>query len=128
MSDNRKKFSFITNLSNIPPGIIAYLYKNRWDIEKIFDEVKNKLSEKKAWATSAIAKNMQAQFICMAHNLLLQMEKRLQKHGVEDSHENDRRSKRLERSLSRCSIDKSKLPVFFKTVKRSTERSVKFIR
>ena len=124
----KKKFSFITSLSNIPPGMIAYLYKTRWDIEKIFDQVKNKLAEKKAWATSIVAKNMQAQFICITHNLLLLMEKHLQDHGIEDHNENKRRSQRLDRSLSRCTINKSKLPVFFKTVKRPTERSVKFIR
>ena len=44
---NGKRFNFVTSLSNISPGLIAYLYKLRWDIEKIFDEVKNKLSEKK---------------------------------------------------------------------------------
>ncbi len=37
-------FSFVTSLTNIPPGLIAYLYKTRWDIEKIFDQVKNKLA------------------------------------------------------------------------------------
>jgi hypothetical protein len=62
-------YSFVTSLTNVPPGLIAYLYKTRWDIEKIFDQVKNKLVEKKAWATSDTAKNMQAQFICIAHNL-----------------------------------------------------------
>ncbi len=66
-----KTYSFVTNLTHIPPGLIAYLYKTRWDIEKIFDQVKNKLAEKKAWATSFTAKNMQAQFICLAHNLML---------------------------------------------------------
>jgi hypothetical protein len=123
-----EKFSFITSLSNIPPGLIAYLYKTRWDIEKIFDQVKNKMAEKKAWATSSTAKNMQAQFICMAHNLLLQLEKHLKKLGVEDHGENKRRSQRLDKSLSRCEIEESKLPAFFKTVKRPTERSLKFIR
>jgi len=55
-----RRYVFITNLTNLPPGLIAYLYKTRWDIEKIFDQVKNKLAEKKAWATSFTAKNMQA--------------------------------------------------------------------
>lgn len=31
-----KKFNFINSLSNISPGLIAYLYKLRWDIEKFF--------------------------------------------------------------------------------------------
>lgn len=40
------------------PGLIAYLHKVRWDIEKIFDQVKNKLAEKKSWATSETARVM----------------------------------------------------------------------
>ena len=66
-----ESFSFLTNAKNIAPGLVAYLYKSRWNIEKIFDQVKNKLSEKKAWATSDTAKSMQAQFICLTHNLML---------------------------------------------------------
>jgi len=40
----------------------------RWDVEKVFDELKNKLGEKQAWATSKNAKTMQATFLCIAHN------------------------------------------------------------
>lgn len=61
----------------MPPGLIAYLYKARWNIEKVFDQVKNKLNEKKAWATSDIAKEMQAQFVCLAHNLMHLFEDRI---------------------------------------------------
>ena len=64
-------YAFVTSLTNVPPGFVAYLYKTRWDIEKIFDQVKNKLAEKKAWATSDTAKQMQAQFMCIAHNFML---------------------------------------------------------
>ena len=31
---------------NIRPGVIAFLYKLRWDVEKVFDQLKNKLEEK----------------------------------------------------------------------------------
>lgn len=124
-----KRFNFITNLSNISPGLIAYLYKLRWDIEKIFDEVKNKLSEKKAWATSDTAKTMQAQFICLAHNLMLIFESCLEQNGIENSKENARRKDRLDRALKNVSCtNKKKLPIFLTTPKRATQRSVKFIR
>jgi hypothetical protein len=33
-------YRFVTSLTTVPPGIIAHLYKIRWDIEKIFDQVK----------------------------------------------------------------------------------------
>jgi IS4 transposase len=31
----------------IPPGLIALLYKLRWGVEKSFDEMKNKLLERR---------------------------------------------------------------------------------
>ena len=55
-----KVYRFITNELTLPPGLLAFLYKLRWDIEKIFDQVKNKLMEQKAWANSQTAKIQQA--------------------------------------------------------------------
>jgi len=47
-----KVYNFMTNLSkSIRPGVVALLYKMRWDIEKIFDEFKNRMGEKKSWST-----------------------------------------------------------------------------
>lgn len=123
-----KSYGFVTNLSNVPPGLIAYLYKTRWDIEKIFDQVKNKLVEKKAWATSDTAKNMQAQFICIAHNLMLILEQCLKKQGIENKMENSRRRQRLAKVLADTKTKRDKLPGFMTTPKRPTQRSVKFIR
>jgi len=121
-------YSFVTSLTNVPPGLIAYLYKTRWDIEKIFDQVKNKLAEKKAWATSSTEKNMQAQFVCIAHNLMLTLEQCLKKEGVENEIENNRRSKRLDKALASSKTRKDKLPVFLTTPKRPTQLPLKFIR
>jgi hypothetical protein len=42
------EYTYLTNLLTLPPGLIAYLYKSRWDVEKVFDEKKNKLMEKKS--------------------------------------------------------------------------------
>ena len=94
-------YVFVTSLTTVPPGLIAYLYKTRWDIEKIFDQVKNKFSEKKAWATSDTAKNMQAQFVCIAHNLMLILEQCLKKEGVKNEIEDSRRQKRLDEALAK---------------------------
>ncbi len=121
-------YRFITSLTNIPPGLIAYLYKTRWDLQKIFNEVKNELAEKKAWATSDTAKNMQAQFICMAHNLMLILEQDLKKEGLENKNEDNRRRKRLDQTLSRITTCNDKLPIFLKTPKRPTQRPLKVIR
>jgi hypothetical protein len=122
-------YRFITSLNKtIPPGLIAFLYKCRWDIEKIFDEIKNKLFEKKAWATSDIAKEMQAQFVCIAHNLMLLLEGCVEKEGIVNKIEDNRRTKRLEKVIADKKLNSKKLPVFLTEPKSATQRSVKFIR
>ena len=65
-----QSYEFITNLSEkTPPGAIVQLYRMRWDIEKAFDEFKNKFEEKKSWAAGKTAKSMQAEFIVLTYNL-----------------------------------------------------------
>lgn len=86
---------FVTNLFDVPPGIIAWLYKQRWHIEKVFDQFKNKLFEAKAWATSATAKNIQAEFLCLTHNLLQLFEQYLEQQGIRNEAELARQKKRL---------------------------------
>ena len=56
-----RRFVFLTNEMTLPPGLIAFIYKKRWDIEKVFDQFKNKLMENKAWAKSLNGKCAQAQ-------------------------------------------------------------------
>ena len=59
---------------------------------------------------------------------MLLFEKCLKKKGAENLIENNRRSKRLERSLDDSKTNRKKLPAFLITAKRPTVRSVKFIR
>jgi hypothetical protein len=108
--------------------LIAYLYSTRWDIEDIFGQVKNKLSEKKAWATSGIAKEMRTQFVCLMHNLMLILEDCIKKEGIDNDIENNRRSKRLKEVLENSKAGNKTLPDFLTMHKRPTQRSVKFIR
>ena len=113
----------------MPPGVLAWLYKTRWDIEKSFDEIKNKLGEQKAWGSSATAKSMQAQFICLTLNLLHLLEHELkEKEGIVNEAEDKRREKRL--GLVREGLKKAGavLPKALELVQRSTQHSVKFIR
>jgi len=68
-------YIYLTNLPlSVEPGIVALLYKSRWDIEKVFDAFKNKFGETKSWASSATAKTNQARLICLTHNLMTLME------------------------------------------------------
>jgi len=59
---------------------------------------------------------------------MLILEQCLEKEGVENKIENNRRRKRLDRALASAKIRKDKLPVFLTTPKRPTQLSVKFIR
>jgi hypothetical protein len=95
----------------------------------MFDEFKNKLGETKAWATSATAKAMQAHFVCMAHNLMVLCEARIEReHGVRNEAEKKRRAERLEKERQRLAKTNRVIPAFVCACQRLTVRSVKFIR
>jgi hypothetical protein len=123
-------YEYLTNLlqSSVPPGVIAHLYKMRWDIEKSFDEVKNKLGEKKAWASSATAKSMQAQFICLSVNLLQLIEDEIGKEGIVNQPEVKRRAARLEAAQEQAASQNAVLPKTLVMMQQMTQHSVKLIR
>jgi hypothetical protein len=123
------RFEFLTSEMTLPPGWIAHLYRLRWEIEKIFDEFKNKLSEKKAWASSPTAKTLQANFLCLTHNLLRLFEARvLAPAGILNQAEDRRRTQRLERTRARLESAGEQLPPLVQSLQRCTQHSVKFIR
>jgi hypothetical protein len=95
----------------------------------VFDEFKNKLMERKSWASSREAKCMQAQFLCLAHNLMILEEERLRvEAGVVNVAEDKRRTKRLAKAVEIA----AKAGRIFSEIQirhqRATQRSVKFIR
>jgi hypothetical protein len=53
-------YVYLTSEMTLEPGLLVLLYKTRWEIEKVFDETKTKLQEKKSWATTTTAKEMQS--------------------------------------------------------------------
>lgn len=65
-----ERFVFITTDRSLRPGVVALLYALRWQIEKVYDVFKNKLHQRKAWATGPTAAHTQAHFIALTHNLL----------------------------------------------------------
>lgn len=127
---NDRTFVFLTNLPlKVAPGLVAFLYKSRWDIEKVFDELKNKLLETKAWAKSATAKSNQAQMLCLTHNLLLLLENDIEKNeGIRNEAEWKRKTKTLEQTEEYLEENGRSLPWIYKAIQRITQRSVKFIR
>ena len=122
-------YDFLTNEMTIPPGLIARIYKMRWDIEKVYDELKNKLDEQKAWASTPTAKTMQANFICLAHNLMVIQEHRLKtEDDVTNTSEIKRKARRLEDEIGRLAEKSEILPVLLQDFQRLTQRSVKYVR
>lgn len=122
-------FDFLTNEPDLSPGILAELYRRRWLVEKAFDEIKNKLDERKAWATSLTAKSIQATFIALAHNLLLLYERRIEKkHDVTNDCENQRREKRQTTMARFARVCGRSLPTLLANAQGASQRSVKFIR
>jgi hypothetical protein len=61
-----RHYIYLTSEMTLEPGLLVLLYTNRWGIEKIFDETKNKFNQQKTWATSEAAKKTQAHFMCLA--------------------------------------------------------------
>ena len=124
-----KVYEFLTNEPDLPPGVIAELYRRRWEAEKVFDEVKNKLGQQKAWGTSLVSKETQALMIAITHNLLLTYEQDLERrHDVDNTAEDQRRSQRSELAQKLCAEMGLPLASLVVQARRTSQRSVKFIR
>ena len=101
----------------------------RWDIEKTYDTFKNKLDEKKAWAGSDVAKTMQAQFLCLAHNLMVLMEDRINTTLEVNNHKETERCRKRHRQDRQACLKNGapRSELYYNSVKRS-QLTLKFIR
>ena len=123
------EYRFLTNEPDLPPGVIAELYRRRWEIEKVFDEMKNKLSEQRAWGSSLTAKESQGQLLAMTHNLMRIYQSRLGSgHKVEDRAEIRRRTERIERLKQLAKAHQRTPSSLLLRLREATQLSVKFIR
>lgn len=117
------RYVYITTEMTLPPGILALIYKQRWDIEKVFDEFKSKLEETKSWASSETAKTMQGQFLCLVHNLMLLLESELLTgEGIDNDKERVRKASRKTEALEKGANYVATM------IQRFTVRSLKYIR
>jgi hypothetical protein len=123
-----KIFEYMTTVMDLAPGAIAWLYKRRWEIEKVFDQLKNKFDETKAWASSSNAKAMQATFLCLAHNLTVLFERGLDEEGVDDVAGRKRQESRLQKEVSLTTKLLRPMSSLLTKVIRPLVRSVKLIR
>ena len=90
------EFEFLTTDFTLPPGVVAVLYRRRWDIEKLFDVFENKLNEAKAWATGPIPARVQNEFLALLFNLALLLRTRLEReNGIRDHKAEEKYAARL---------------------------------
>lgn len=118
-----RDYSYVTTEMTLPPGVVALVYKQRWDIEKVFDELKTKLGEAKSWGSGATSKTCHAEFLCLAHNLMVILER-----GIADREkvENDtERGRKEERKHAAIAAGGNWVATAFQ---RFTVRPLKFIR
>jgi len=121
-------YIYLTSEMTLEPGLLALLYKTRWEIEKVFNETKTKLQEKKSWATTTTAKEMQSHFVAIVHNLLLLLQDWHQQQGVENTAEIQRRQKRLGQQKSDLKKTGQALPLVYRILQRFTQATFKLIR
>jgi len=83
---------FISTLpKSINPGTIAMLYYKRWTIEKVFNNSKSDLSERKAWSPDLNALNNQMRFTSMAYNITRVCEEKSKAENPECIHPSDKK-------------------------------------
>ena len=122
-------FEFLTNEMDLAPGVIAELYHRRWEIEKTFDQFKNKLGAKQSWSSDLEAKKTQGQLAALTHNLLLLAERRLEEqNGLRNEAEDERREKRRLEMARQARRAGRQISSLLQSARAATVRSVKFIR
>ena len=124
-----KIYRFLLNELTIPPGLVAFLYKLRWDVEKVFDEIKNRSFERKAWAANEPAKCQQAMFISLAHNLMRMLEIKLDHdEGITDQMAVAKRRTRINEEVTQTK-EAGRIPnPLVTTWCRATQRCCQFFR
>jgi hypothetical protein len=122
-------YTYLTNEMTIPAALLAVIYKCRWDIEKVFNQLKSKMEERKSWASSPHAKRAHAQFECLAHNLILIAEHEIQSLGHQDDVEAKKQIQRAKTLINREGTPLSKVKNFINNaIRRATQRTMRFIR
>jgi len=122
-------YTYLTNEMTVPAHQIVIIYKCRWDIEKVFHQLKSKMEERKSWASSPEAKRAHGQFECLAHNLLILAEEQMKRCGLEDEVEKKKHSQRAPTRCNRKGKSMAEAGNYIaRAVCRATQRTVRFIR
>jgi len=120
---------FLTSDMTLVPGLIAQLYRLRWDIEKSFDVYESKYGETKAWASSDTAKRMQNEFIALTYNLMLGLARKLeQEQGITDVKVEKKYDQWLEQRALVAQPQQRQVSIWVKALRRATQMSLQYIR
>ncbi len=123
------EYEFITTIDDLEPGLIAWLYLKRWDIEKAYDVKKNKLNEKKAWATGEIAHEIQDLFVAITMNLLRLIQALLESEfGIREEKLEKKRAVWIKDREKKAKKKNRYLHPLVKTARHMYQLSVQFIR
>lgn len=127
--ETHETYHFITTDFELRPGVIAWLYLLRWRIEKLFDTSKNKLEETKAWAGGEVAREQQAHFLAMTHNLLVLFRDFMdQVHGAKEEKLGDKRRAYLQRRQAQAEEKGRRIHPLHWQMPMIVQLSVQFIR
>lgn len=127
--ESDKVFEFITNEMQLEPGHICYMYKMRWNIEKIFDTFKNTFYEQKAWAKTEIAKSAQGTFITIVHNLIMIIQNILEtEEGCAEEKIIKRRLKKIDKLKKKCEEKKIAINPMLLELQKSPQVTKQFTR
>jgi ribosomal protein L34 len=122
-------YQFLTNDFRLPPGLLAELYRRRWEIEKVFDALKNKLGGRRAWGSTLETRTTQALCLTLTHNLLEIDHARLaREHRVAPAAEDRRRAQRAEQLETAAQEAGRPLSPLLTAARQATQHSVKFVR
>ena len=72
IAPDSEQYQYLTNDSDLEPGVIAFLYHRRWDLEKYFDNFKNDMANAKAWGKSRKSIAQQG-MLAMASYILMRL-------------------------------------------------------
>jgi len=124
-----QSLEFLTNVMDMEPGILVELYRRRWEIEKVFDDLKNKLGQKKSWSSDLTGKRSQGQLIALTYNLVRLLEDLLQEeHGIRNEAEEERKIRQRQKLAIKVRESGRQISSLLENACKATQRSVKYIR
>jgi hypothetical protein len=122
-------YDLLTTEFHLSPGVIAQLYRLRWDIEKFFDVCENLLAQKRAWGTGPVAAQVQNEFLVLVHNLLLLLSHRLEdEEGIRDEKVERKYAAALKNREAAAQLKGKTVSPWVRALRRITRWSSQFTR